>query len=332
MAVYANGGRRGTVMEKPFRNGETTLVETTAAGVVTVLDVGSEIELALDRGECASSTDLDLILLGSQRAEKFGWHDTYTFTKAMGEMMIGEYVQLLDFKVPVVILRPSIIESSYADPFSGWIEGNRMIDPFVQAYGKGWLTSVLGESNAIADVIPVDMVVNATLAAITRYGTSMQAIPTVNVYQIGSSASNPMTMSQLTTYFYVHFESSPLLNDDGSPICLHRPMDFSSDLEEYSSDICRRISNPKLRRQLINLGRLYRPYASFMGRYDCSNTEKLMEGMSEAEKNKFGFDVRKIDWKHYIAEVHLPGLRKHVMKEKDAAAKGRDVYHVKSAI
>lgn len=49
-------------------------------------------------------------------------------------------------------------------------------------------------------------------------------------------------------------------------------------------------------------------------RFDNSNTQGLMECMSEEEKNKFGFDVGSIDWKEYISNVHIPGLRRHVMK------------------
>lgn len=55
------------------------------------------------------------------RANKFGWQDTYVFTKAMGEMMIDK----MRSDVPVVIIRPSVIESTYREPFSGWMEGNR---------------------------------------------------------------------------------------------------------------------------------------------------------------------------------------------------------------
>lgn len=39
-----------------------------------------------------------------------------------------------------------------------------------------------------------------------------------------------------------------------------------------------------------------------------------MESMSEEEKKEFGFDVKSIDWKEYITNVHIPGLRRHVMK------------------
>lgn len=49
-------------------------------------------------------------------------------------------------------------------------------------------------------------------------------------------------------------------------------------------------------------------------RFDNSNTKRLLETMSEEEKVSFGFDVETIDWKDYIKNVHIPGLRRHVMK------------------
>jgi len=55
------------------------------------------------------------------RAKKFGWQDTYVFTKAMGEMLIDD----MRGEVPVVIIRPSVIESTIKEPFPGWMEGNR---------------------------------------------------------------------------------------------------------------------------------------------------------------------------------------------------------------
>lgn len=57
------------------------------------------------------------------RAKKYGWQDTYVFTKAMGEMLIDG----LRGDIPVVIIRPSVIESTYKEPFPGWMEGNRCV-------------------------------------------------------------------------------------------------------------------------------------------------------------------------------------------------------------
>lgn len=55
------------------------------------------------------------------RAIANGWQDSYSFTKAMAEMMLYE----MRDDVPLVILRPSIIESAIKSPFPGWIQGNK---------------------------------------------------------------------------------------------------------------------------------------------------------------------------------------------------------------
>ena len=59
--------------------------------------------------------------MNCNRARIYGWQNTYAFTKAMGEMLINSKRE----KLPVVIVRPSIIESTYNEPFPGWIKGNR---------------------------------------------------------------------------------------------------------------------------------------------------------------------------------------------------------------
>ena len=46
---------------------------------------------------------------------------THVFTKAMGEMVIDS----MRDDLPIVIVRTSIVESSFREPFLGWIEGNR---------------------------------------------------------------------------------------------------------------------------------------------------------------------------------------------------------------
>lgn len=55
------------------------------------------------------------------RAAYYGWYNAYHMTKAMAEMVLNEMRE----DVPVLILRPSVIESCYKDPIPGWIQGNR---------------------------------------------------------------------------------------------------------------------------------------------------------------------------------------------------------------
>jgi fatty acyl-CoA reductase len=47
----------------------------------------------------------------------------YTFTKTMGEILLGQRRGNL----PVVIIRPTMVTSTYQDPFPGWIEGARYV-------------------------------------------------------------------------------------------------------------------------------------------------------------------------------------------------------------
>jgi len=64
---------------------------------------------------------LSEVLESEVLARAHGWQDTYVFTKATAEMIMVKGREDL----PVVIVRPSIIESTYSQPFPGWIEGNR---------------------------------------------------------------------------------------------------------------------------------------------------------------------------------------------------------------
>lgn len=60
-------------------------------------------------------------------------------------------------------------------------------------------------------------------------------------------------------------------------------------------------------------------------RFDNTNTHKLLEEMSEEEMSSFGFDVGGIDWADYISNVHVPGLRRHVMKGRGMADESPDL-------
>lgn len=48
----------------------------------------------------------------------------------MGEMMIDR----MRGEIPVVIIRPSVIESTCKEPFPGWMEGNRYLAPIQNLY------------------------------------------------------------------------------------------------------------------------------------------------------------------------------------------------------
>src|SRR5207247_9933898 len=102
-----------------------------------------------------------LVEYGRSRARSLGWPDVYTFTKALTEIALDEAAG----DNPLAIVRPSIIESALARPYPGWIEGFRMAEPVILAFGRGALPEVPGIPEGVLDGIPVALVVNALLAA-----------------------------------------------------------------------------------------------------------------------------------------------------------------------
>ena len=97
---------------------------------------------------------------GRSRAASVGWPDAYAFTKALGEQALTESKG----NVPVSIVRPSIIESAWAEPRPGWIRGFRMAEPVIISYARGLLKEFPGVPEGTIDVIPVDIVVAAIIA------------------------------------------------------------------------------------------------------------------------------------------------------------------------
>lgn len=68
--------------------------------------------------------------------------------------------------------------------------------------------------------------------------------------------------------------------------------------------------------QLHYLASLYTPYTFYSARHDASNTAALRASLTPSERAAFDFDLESIDWPAYIADVHVPGLRHYVLKDR----------------
>ncbi|GMI89008.1 FATTY ACID REDUCTASE 3, ECERIFERUM 4 [Hibiscus trionum] len=329
--AYVSGERSGLILENGYGVGETL-------NGVAGLDVDAERKVVEDklndlRLQGASDKDITIAMkdLGIHRARVYGWPNTYVFTKAMGEMMLGE----LKGVIPTVILRPTIITSTYKEPFSGWVEGTRTIDSLAVAYAKGILTFFLGNLDSIVDVIPADMVVNAMIAAVMAHASHQ---PPESIYQVGSSLRNPMKYFHLQDYGFRYFTNKPWINKDGKPVIVgrvrvldnmdsfHRYMAFRyllllKGLEWANAAFCHFFQgvysnmNRKIN-YVMRLVDIYRPYLFFDAVFDDLNTEKLRMAArtSLVEEDVLYFDPKCIDWEDYFMNIHIPGIVKHVFK------------------
>ncbi|HLS02224.1 MAG TPA: SDR family oxidoreductase, partial [Beutenbergiaceae bacterium] len=263
---------------------------------------------------------------GRVRAQTLGWPDVYTFTKALGERVAED---LWGQSHQLSIVRPTIIESSTRHPFPGWIDGFKVADPLIAAYGRGMLPEFPALADTILDVIPVDHVVNAILAVAAR----PPQVGSPRYYQVASGIRNPLRFGQLLRIVRGYFSAHPLRDDEGSFIQVpnwsfpHGPrVERSLRRREIGVDMADKAvgylpSSPttrtwlstiaKAKRDLATLRKftdLYQPYTQTEVVFDDANTRAVHLSLPEDQRETHGFDITTIDWEHYLARVHIPNV------------------------
>jgi long-chain acyl-CoA synthetase len=272
-----------------------------------------------------------LVKLGLRSARACGWNDTYTFTKALGEQLILKHRGDL----PTVILRPSIIESAFAEPEPGWIDGFRMGDPLFVGYGKGYLQDFPGRPDTITDLIPCDHVVNAILAAAPRCATERG----FKVYQVATGELNPVQFRTIYDAGREYFIHNPMRDKEGklipnpvwtwpepaayrrkllwrykvpleAALALLRPLSFLRPIGKLRRRLALRRAGLDLLFYYIDI---YSPYTTIASRFRTGNTARLWDSLDADDRRLFPFDATGIDWHDYIGNVHIPGLKRHVL-------------------
>lgn len=273
-----------------------------------------------------------LIEEGMRRGQQRGWHDSYTLTKAMGEQLIVKHRGDL----PTAIIRPSIVESALVDPEPGWIEGLKVADPLIDAVSKGRLPDFPGQKDMIVDIIPVDIVANTTLAAMAH--TAREG--GIGVYHVSTGDRNPVLFHQAFEHSYEYFQKHPRLNRNNEPIPIQRwtyptlgqfrrrynlryvyPLNAALwTLNRFNritllNNLKRRITVMKSAiSRMLYYAAIYSPYTSLECTFETDRTVRLHERLDPEDRLLFNGDVSRIHWKTYFQEIHIPGLKRHVLK------------------
>ncbi|EFH51921.1 predicted protein [Arabidopsis lyrata subsp. lyrata] len=327
---YVCGEKSGLVMETPYRMGETL---NGAIG----LDINQEQKFVNEKlsklqatGALPETITQAMKDYGLRRAKMYGWPNTYVFTKAMGEMIVGVKRE----NMSVVIIRPSIITSTFKEPFPGWTEGIRTIDSLAVGYGTGKLTCFLGDLNATSDVIPADMVVNTMLVSMAAQAGGQKEM----IYHVGSSMKNLFKNEKMPEIAYRYFTTKPWTNKEGKAVrvgkvdvlnympSFHRYMTIHYLLPLKGLELLNMVLCKSLEKKLRDLSKkinfvlrlvdLYQPYLFFYGIFDDTNTEELQKllPVTGVETDIFYFDPKIINWDDYFVYTHIPGLVKYVFK------------------
>jgi HAD superfamily hydrolase (TIGR01490 family) len=181
------------------------------------------------------------------------------------------------------------------------------------------------------DVIPVDLVVAATIAAAAGPLPESPAI-----VQVASGAANPLRYRRLVDLVSNWFIEHPLYDADGQPIVVpewsfpgrgrvQRQLERAKRTLERTESTLRSLplrgrqarwsATLEQRREeaerALGYVELYGAYAECEAVFDVDRLLERWSQLSEDDRRTFCFDPRVIDWETYVCDVHLPSVVEH---------------------
>ncbi len=270
---------------------------------------------------------------GRQEALALGWPDTYALSKALGEHL------LLRSSGPTTIIRPTIIESALAQPYPGWLEGIKVADPLILAYAARGLTHLPGRRSNRIDIVPVDQVANACIAAAAHPPEGQH-----QVIAVASTARNPLAIGELADQIRTYFMRNPLHRPGGGPIEIGelrfvprgaalRParrrqrvaaavarLAIASPVSIPAERALR--ANRTLAERITRMVEIYGSYTELDCVFDDSGARELSARLAPEDREELPFDTAAIDWEEYLQEIHLPAVHRLSGANRGEAAAG----------
>lgn len=284
--------------------------------------------------------EAQLAELGTERARYWGWPNTYTYTKSIGEQIIASS------GLRFCIVRPSIVESTNEFPFPGWNEGINTSAPYIFLIRQGGL-QVPGSDNNL-DMIPCDMVGGAILLALGELldGTNRP------VYQAAASDLNPCTMARFFELSGLHKRRLYRTTQKGGPLVAALQSRYESALlskKEYEAfgphklsegarslgGLLRKAAKGPLSSvlgpasdviesfavQQKKLARVMDTFLPFTAEYQyvfrADAVRAAAERLSPEERSLIPWSPETLDWRKWFLEVHAPALERHVFPEME---------------
>jgi len=352
--AYTAGRRRGAIPEAPQEH-HADYASECAAGVAMRERVEAESRMperlaALRReaerhhrraGYLTTAADTErrrtewveaeLVSAGTERARSLGWTDVYTFTKALGERVVTD----LGADIHVSIVRPAIVESSWAHPYPGWIEGFKMAEPLILAYGRGELPEFPGSPDSVLDIVPCDFVVNAIVAVCA----TRPEVGRPEFYHVSSGARNPLTIADMYRHIRSYFTEHPLEKTakPGQPLpewhfpgssSVGRLLATSERAHALAELVLAKVPRSDRSRDAARTLDRFRDRLDFLKRYHALYNEyaqselhfvddaslALTRSLHPADVEAFAFDTAVLDWKTYIEDIHCPSITSSVRR------------------
>lgn len=308
---YVNETGQGSFAETPAE------IPKKGRALIPVLPNGgvdiSSLFIDLEKASAESGSSKEALTSAALRfAQDRGWHNSYTFTKWLGEKILESRGK----QITAAIIRPSIIESCWQDPMPGWIEGLKVADPLIYGVGTDRVKFFPGRLETVLDLIPVDRVVNAIFLALGELSRTQQ--PGCSYYQVCSGSENPLSLRHITGIVRSAFAKKVLSHRCMVPPTLFWSVANSIDgLQSFLGRFNRRAFHGRRKlRKLLDLARIYEPYTNLRCVFENTKTLQLWERAAAEDQILFPVSVRSLDWSDYIGRVHIPGLKAFVIEAR----------------
>jgi long-chain acyl-CoA synthetase len=282
--------------------------------------------------------------VGRERALGWGWPNTYSYSKSLGEQLV-----LGAHDLTATVVRPSVIESALKDPLPGWNQGVNTSAPLTYLSGRGY-RFYPARPRLVLDIIPVDLAAHAIIPIMGALLLKRHQ----PIYQLCTSDVNPLPMRRLVeltalsnrrehrragdgpmgklaphleavvvsqnTYELVS-KTLPAILQHAAGLAKILAGEHSAAARKFEQRITRISDSTELARSLVGV---YLPYIqelayTFHGR----NIRELYRTLTRPDAAQHPFQPDKIDWNDYWMNTHLPGLRRHIFPQLDLHTRGR---------
>lgn len=273
---------------------------------------------------------------GTARANSWGWINTYTYTKSIGEQLIA-----LTPGLEYCIVRPAIVESAMSFPFPGWNEGFTTSAPLVLMGGEGVKSWPVHRDGPL-EIIPVDMVAAGILIA-TAATLCEKNLP---VYQLATAYDNPVMMPRLVAFLGMNSRYRHKRKKTGNRLFnlwktygqtqvvtveqlksqqarLHRVLNFYHALLNLLKQILgNKIVAPYLksfrmtRRLIRQQEQMVDKFLPFMLHntftFETRNIRETFLKLTDKDQQRLTWDPENIDWADYWVNIHTKGIEKWI--------------------
>ncbi|KPP62270.1 fatty acyl-CoA reductase 1-like [Scleropages formosus] len=247
--------------------------------------------------------------------------NTYTYTKALAESVVQQHSD----KLNVAVVRPSIVVASWQEPFPGWIDNLNGPSGILVAAGKGLMRTMRADNRAVADIIPVDVVINLTVAA--GWYTATKRPASALVFNCTTGGLNPVRWGEIEYHVMSTFKRTPLekvfrrpnAHFTSSHLANQYWILVSHKIPAVLFDLYLRLSGQKPRimrifHKLHKAAGLLEYFSNQEWQWSSDNVDMLMRQLSAEDQQVFNFDVCQFNWPEYL-ENYCMGTKKYILNE-----------------